>query len=269
MDHKAKSLIIASGVFLGLLVPLRLPDLFWVIAGAVALLSALSVFWIFGERPNLTRLKEDWFAIVFLFVFVMSLGIFAYTMPHPLFQALVLGSTGFFVFYILQVATRIKRNYTPSFFLRNVIAMASILALFFATSDATKWMMSTSSLAIQFVAVLAVFAVTFIVCEFMFEIQGYDRPILYSLIIAFLITQIVLISSFWIITYPQTQSATNIGVPLPAVFASVYFYFFWGVSHHRLEGNLTRRILWEYTFIALLFMIVLIFTAQWLPEAGS
>lgn len=267
MDHKAKSLLISSGVFLGLLLPLRLAAFFWPIAIIVAVMAALSVFWVFEERPNLARLKEDWFAIVFLFVFVMSLGIFAYTLPHPLFQALVLGSTGFFVYYILQVASRIKRNYTPSSFLRNVIAMASILALFFAASDASKWMMSNQSLTVQLAAIVLVFVVTFIICEFMFEIQGYDRPVLYSLIIAFLISQIMTISSFWIITYPQTREATNIGVPLPAVFAAVYFYFFWGVSHHRLEGTLTRRILWEYTFIGLLFMLVLIFTAQWLPQS--
>jgi hypothetical protein len=189
-------------------------------------------------------------------------------MPHPLFQAAILGSTGFFVYFILQVATRIKRNYTPSMYLRNIIAMASILALFFATSDATKWMMSSSAPIVQILAVVLIFVVTFVICEFLFEIQGYDRPVLYSLIIAFLISQIVLISSFWIVSYPQTKEAVNIGVPLPAIFASVYFYFFWGISHHRLEGSLTRRILWEYTFIGLLFMIVLIFTAQWYPAAG-
>jgi hypothetical protein len=266
MDHKAKSLIIASGVFLGLLLPLRLPEFFWPIALSVAALSSLSVFWVFGEKPNFTRLKEDWFAIVFLFVFVMALGVFAYTLPHPLFQALILGTTGFFVYYILQVASRIKRNYTPSFFLRNVIAMASILALFFAASDVSKWMMSSQSSAVQVGAIALIFVVTFIICEFMFEIQGYDRPVLYSLIIAFLISQIMMISSFWIITYPQTKEATNIGIPLPAVFAAVYFYFFWGVSHHRLEGTLTRKILWEYTFIGLLFMLVLIFTANWMPH---
>jgi hypothetical protein len=265
MDHKAKSLIIACGVFLGLLLPLRLPDYFWYISVLVSLASALSVFWVFNEKPNFSRLKDDWFAIVFLFFFVLSLGTFAYTLPHPFFQAVILGSTGFFVYYILQVASRIKRNYTPSMYLRNVIAMASILALFFAISDATKWMMSSASMQVQILAVVLVFVVTFIICEFLFEIQGYDRPLLYSLVISFLISQIVLISSFWIVSYPQTKDAVNIGVPLPAILASVYFYFFWGISHHRLEGSLTHRILWEYTFIGLLFMLVLIFTAQWFP----
>lgn len=265
MDHKAKSLIIAASVFLALLLPLRLPEYFWYIIGFVALASALSVFWVFNEKPNLSRFKEDWFAIVFLFVFVVSLGTFAYTMPHPFFQAILLGTTGFFVYNILQVASRVKRNYTPSMYLRNIIAMAAIVAIFFSISDITKWMMVDSAHGAQILGVVLTFIVTFLICEFMFEIQGYDRPIIYSLIIAFLISQTVLISSFWIVSYPQTKEATNVGVPLSAIFASVYFYFFWGISHHRLEGNLTRRILWEYTFIALLFTLVLIFTAQWLP----
>lgn len=266
MDHKAKSLIIASGVFIGLLLPLRLPELFWPITGIVALLSSLSLFWVFGERPNLARFREDWFAIVFILVFVTALGTFAYTMPHPAFQALILGTTGFFVYYILQVASRMKRNIVPSLYLRNIIAMASIIALFFVASDISKWMMANISSLYQFAGIALIMLATFIISEFLFEVQGYDRPLIYSLIISFLISQITFLSSFWIVSYPQTKEVTNIGVPLPAIFASVYFYFFWGISHHRLEGTLTRRILWEYTFIALLFMLVLIFTANWIPE---
>ncbi len=266
MEHKARSLIVASSVFILLLLPLRLPAYFWVVITLVSFLSSLSVFWVFNEKPNIARLKEDWFAIVFLFIFILSLGIFAYTLPHPFFQALMLGTTGFFVYYILQVASRLKRNYTPSLFLRNVVTLASVLAIFFATSDAMKWYMATTERLYQVLAIAIVFLAVFVICEFLFEIQGYQRPLLYSLIISFLITQIVWLSSFWIVSYPQTEKATNIGVPLPAILAAVYFYLFWGVSHHRLEGTLSRRILWEYTIISLFFTVILIITAQWLPK---
>lgn len=268
MEHKAQSLIVASGVFLGLLVPLRFPEYFWYIAGAVSLLSALSVFWIFNEKPTINRFKEDWFVIVFIFVFVASLGVFAYTLPHPLFQALLLGSTGFFIYNILQVATRIKRNYTPSLVLRNVVTIASMLAIFFSTSNVTRWMMSTTNRTEHIFAIVLCFALVFVICEFLFEIQGYKRPFLYSLIISFVITQIIWLSSYWIISYPQSEKAVSMGVPLPAIIASVYFYLFWGISHHRLEGNLTRQILWEYTLIAFFFTLTLILTAQWLPQGG-
>ncbi|MDD3480617.1 MAG: hypothetical protein PHW75_00085 [Patescibacteria group bacterium] len=266
MEHKAQSLIISSGVFLLLLLPLRFPSYFWPIIITVSLASALSVFWVFGEKPSFARLKEDWFAIVFLFVFIMSLSIFSYTLPHPFFQAILLGTTGFFVYYILQVASRIKRNYTPSLFLRNVITLASILAIFFATSDAVKWSISTDDRLFQILSIVLVFASVFVICEFLFEIQGYERPLLYSLVISFMISQIVWLSSFWVVTYPQTEKATNIGVPLPAILSAVYFYLFWGISHHRLEGTLSRRILWEYTIIAFFFTVILIATAQWLPQ---
>lgn len=265
MEHKAQSLIIATGVFLGLLLPLRLPDFFWIILASVSLISSFSVFWVFGEKPTWSRIKEDWFAVVFIAVFVASLGIFAYTLPHPLFQALILGSTAFFVYNILQVATRIKRNYTPSLVLRNTVTVASMMAVFFSTSNILKLIMSTEQRTIQISAIVVAFLVIFIVCEFLFEIQGYERPLLYSLIISFVITQIVWLSSYWIISYPQKETAVNIGVPLPAIISSVYFYLFWGISHHRLEGSLSRKILWEYVLISIFFTLILIITADWLP----
>jgi hypothetical protein len=125
--------------------------------------------------------------------------------------------------------------------------------------------MSTDERLQQILSIILVFAVVFIICEFLFEIQGYERPVLYSLVISFMVTQIVWLSSFWIVSYPQTEKATNIGVPLPAILAAVYFYLFWGISHHRLEGTLSRRILWEYTIIAFFFTVILVLTAQWLP----
>jgi hypothetical protein len=267
MEHKAQSLIVSTGVFLGLLMPLRFPEFFWPVVSLVSVISALSVFWIFGEKPNLTRLKEDWFAIIFIFVFVFSLGVFAYNLPHPLFQALALGSAGFFIYNILQVASRIKRNYTPSLVLRNIITTASMLAIFFSTSNVTRWLMSTEGRFERISGIVLIFVAVFIICEFLFEIQGYERPLLYSLIISFIITQIVWLSSYWIVSYPQSEQSVNIGVPIPAIMSSVYFYLFWGISHHRLENNLTRKILWEYILIAFFFTIILIITADWLPNS--
>jgi len=266
MDYRVKSLIIATLTFLGLLSPLRFPEFFWYILPIISLGSALSVFWVFGERPNLNRFKEDWFAIVFVFLFIASLGVFAYTLPHPLFQALVLGSTGFFIYNIMQVASRIKRGYTPSLLLRNIITIASMLAVFFTVSNLTKWIMSSDLRLERLLAIFLSFVFVFIICEFLFEIQGYDRPLLYSLVISFVVTQITWLSSFWVVAYPQSERAVNLGVPLPAIIASVYFYLFWGISHHRLEGNLTRKILWEYVLIASFFTITLILTAEWLPR---
>lgn len=265
MEHKAQSLIVSVAVFIGLLFPLRFPDYFWYILAIVSVLSALSVFWVFNERPNLKRFKEDWFAIVFIFVFVSSLGLFAYTISHPLFQALILGSTGFFVYNILQVASRIKRNYTPSLVLKNIITLASMLAVFFTVSNVTKWIMVTEGGLERVASVLIVFVLVFIIAEFLFEVQSFERPLLYSLILSFVITQVFWLSSYWIVTYPRHEDAAIIGVPISSVMASVYFYVFWGLSCYRLEDKLTRKILWEYLFIALLFSIILIFTTQWLP----
>jgi hypothetical protein len=56
-----------------------------------------------------------------------------------------------------------------------------------------------------------------------------------------------------------------VGVPLPAIIGSVFFYLLWGISHHRLEQTLTRKIVWEYILIAGMFIGILIVTAKWMP----
>lgn len=267
MEHRARSLIAAASVFVALLFPLRLPEYFWYISISVSLLSSLSVFWVFDEKPNLERLKEYWFTILFLFIFVISLGTFSYTLAHPAFQALMLGTTGFFVYQILQVASRLKRGYKPNLFLRNIISLSSILGVFFSVSNALKFSSSTDIRWYQILSIITIFVSVFVISEFLFEVQGFENSILYSLILSFAISQISWLSSFWLISYPYNEKATNIGVPLPSILSAVYFYLFWGISHHRLEGSLTRKILWEYLLIATFFTLIIIVTAQWLPNS--
>lgn len=266
MEHKARSLITAASIFLALLIPLRLPDYYWYIVGTVSLLSSVSVFWVFDERINLQRFKEDWFTIIYIFIFVASLGTFSYTLAHPIFQALMLGTTGFFVYQILQVASRLKRGYKPKILLRNIVSLSSILGVFFTVSNALKWASSTDARGYQIISIIIIFISVFVISEFLFEVQGFENSILYSLILSFAISQISWLSSFWLISYPYTEKASNVGVPLPAILSAVYFYLFWGISHHRLEGTLTKRILWEYMVITIFFTTILIVTAQWLPQ---
>lgn len=265
MEHKARSIISASLVFLGLLLPLRLPQFFWYILPAVAALGALLTFWVFSEYPNLKRLAEDWFTIVFLFVFTMAIGVFGYLVPHPIVQALILGSAGVFIYFFYLVASRLKRNYVPSLFLRNLVTLSSILGVFFSIASALKWNMAQDTRLPQIAIFLVAFISVFVISEFLFEVQGVERSLLYSLALSFTISQIVWISSFWLISYPQSERITNIGIPLPAIVGAVFFYLFWGLSHHRLEHSLSRRIVWEYIIISGMFLAILFVTAKWLP----
>lgn len=265
MDHKGRSLISASAVFLTLLFPLRLPQFFWPILFFSAFLAAMMVFWVFGEKPSFKRFKEDWFTIVFIFVFAGSMGTFSYLVPNPLVQALLLGATGSFVYFFYQVASRLKRNYTPSLFLRNITSLGALLGIFFSVSNALKWMTVSEATWAPLVMMVMVFALVFVISEFLFEAQGFEKSLLYSLVISFGLTQLVWLSSYWLINYPDSIKATNIGVPLPAILATIFYYLSWGLSHHRLEGSLSKKVLWEYLFISIIFVVILFSTAKWLP----
>jgi hypothetical protein len=265
MEQKARSLISSSLVFIGLLLPLRFPQYFWYIVLAVAAIGALLVFWVFGERPNIGRIKEDWFTIVFTLFFILAIGVFGYLVPNPIVQALILGSSAFFLYFIYLVASRLKKNITPSLFLRNLVTLASILGVFFTISNVLRWVLASDNPVSQIAVISITFIAVLVISEFLFEVQGFERSLLYSLAISFALSQIVWITSFWLISYPQSARVTNIGVPLPAIIGAVFFYQFWGLSHHRLDQTLTKRIMWEYIFISGMFIGILILTAKWMP----
>lgn len=266
MEHKVRSLISSSAVFIGLLLPLRLPQFFWQIVIVASLAAALSVFWIFGEMPNFKRFKEDWFTILFILLFVLASSLFAYLVPNIVVQALILGATGIGLYFCYLVASRLKRNYVPSLVLRNIISLVAILGVFFAISDAMKWQLIYTDRLGQVLTILFSYVAVFVISEFLFEAQGIEKSVLYSLSLAFVVMQISWISSFWLISYPQSTRITNIGVPLPAILSSIYFYFFWGLAHHRLDNSLTKKIVWEYIVISVSFTAILLLTAQWMPR---
>lgn len=266
MEYKGRALIASSFIFLGLLLPLRFPQYFWYIIASVAAVAAFLAFWIFGERPSITRLREDWFTLVFLLVFTGAASVFGYLLANPIVQALILGSTGIFVYFIYLVASRLKRNYTPSLFLRNIISITAILGIFFASSDLLRWVSVSTVKFPQIALIVLLFGSVFMISEFLFEVQGFEKSVLYSLSLALVLTQIVWISSYWLINYPYSEKVSNIGVPLPAILGAVIFYLFWGISHHRIEGTLSKRVMWEYILISSVFILILFLTARWLPQ---
>jgi hypothetical protein len=234
VEHRSRALVSSIVIFLGLLVPLRFPTLFWYILGFIVLSVIASVFWIFDETPNIKRLKEDWFSVVFNIAFVLIAGIFAYTVANPFVQALLLGATGFAVYFSLLSASRLKRGYTPSLVLRNVMSLVAILGIFAAISDVLRWASVSNTAYTQPLTLLLVFLSVFVISEFQFEVQGIERSLLYSLVLSFGITQAVWVSSYWLVSYPQSSHISTLGVPLPAILSAIFFYLFWGLGQHRL-----------------------------------
>ncbi len=265
MEYKARSLIAAVGIFIGLLIPLRFPSLFWYIIGGVSLLSSFFIFWVFTEKINLKRLKEDWFTIIYIFLLVFSSGVFAYLIPHPIVQALILGATGISLYFTYVAASRMKRNIKPALYIRNIVSLSAILGVFFVISDLTRWVSIYNLRSVEILSIIFVFASIFVMSEFLFELHGFPDSLIYSLVVSFAISQIVWLSSYWLISYPESERITQTGVPLPAIFAAVYFYIFWGLSHHRLEESLTKKILVEYLLISTIFVLIIFVTAQWMP----
>jgi hypothetical protein len=266
MEHKARSIISTAIIFLGMVMPLGFPKLFWFIAPICALVAALLTFWVFEEKPSIKRIKEDWFTILFVGFYSLSLVLFSYLAPNPIVQGILVIISAFSMYYVYTVASRLKRGYTPALYLRNVISIIALVGVFASLSNVLRWATYFDNSYIELAVIFGSFVSVFIISEFLFEAQGIERSLLYSLVLSFGVSQICWLSSFWLISYPQSLRITNLGVPLPAIFSTVYYYLFWGLSQHRIEGTLTRKVLWEYIVIASSFSAILFLTAQWMPN---
>jgi hypothetical protein len=157
---------------------------------------------------------------------------------------------------------------------RNVLVVISFFTVFMSTSMLFRLLMSVSDRnTISFVRVgliIAVFGLVYFVTYFLTwekgALQSKDRA--YGIVSAFLCSQVAWISSMWSINYPVigiSEKATLGGTPIAAIIISITFYFLWGIISHKLDGNLSRKVLTEYLIFTIIFLTILLITAKWSP----
>jgi len=72
------------------------------------------------------------------------------------------------------------------------------------------------------------------------------RALIYSLVIALILSEIVWVLCFWPLEYFYS-----------GLLLTIVSYIFWGVSHHQLENTLTRKLILEYLIIGIIIFILI------------
>ncbi len=235
------------------------------------------VFWIsyFNIKPNKVEIREGlkFFIIPFLFNLgaVLFLSAFFQFITKIVFSIAVIIAN-----YYLMVALRRVFNLQEksAIFQRNVIISISFLSIFFGTSALFRYYVELSvsefSYLSTFFVVTGVFIVFYLVSYFLGWQSGIDMKKFYpyNLVNALIGAEMAWIGMIWVINYPifgDTEKMNLGGVPLPAVTLTIMFYFLWGIISQKVDKTLTRQVLTEYFLITLIFLLVLILTARWLP----
>ena len=180
--------------------------------------------------------------------------------------------------YYLWVALRKVHNLSDraAILHRNVLIVVSFMTVFLGSTTIFRLFMLLNTSAsrgwYQLLLTISIFLLFYVVSYFLTWENGANddikklRP--YNIVNSLLGAEVAWISSVWIVNYPviAIQEKANLGgTPLPAVLLAIIFYFLWGIIFHKLDYSLTRRVLTEYIFVAILFITVLLVTARWLP----
>lgn len=180
--------------------------------------------------------------------------------------------------YFLWISLRKVHNLTDKAAIlhRNILIILSFMSVFLGSTTIFRLfvLLSTTNnhMIYQSLLVGLTFLLFYLISSFLIWENGADEDVIklrpYVVATSLLGAEIAWVSSIWIVNYPviTIQEKANLGgTPLPAILLTIVFYFLWGIIFHKLDNSLTRRVLTEYILITVIFILVLLATARWLP----
>lgn len=263
---KDKEVFLAIALFVEFIFMYRAMTSFWLVFIAMLITIIFGTVSILGVKFSLKNIMKNihffilplsYFlgAIYFLSIvetrFIQYPLIIAFTVTNiPLYKGLKKLST-----------SRGK----PLVISRNMISMISLITIFLLLTDIIN---ATIFYKLPVYVMMALgFASVWLVTYFLYwQYRDIEKDsFIYINVISLILMEILWAGSFWITSYPSFELG-GLGVPVFAIIGLVTFYSFWGIAHHKLEDNLTKKVLLEYIMISGIIIAIILFTTNWIPE---
>lgn len=278
MNKLSRKSLISSGVVgVAYLAALLFPNYFFYVT-ALMILLVLGVWKFFFDVDLKWGVILDKTKFLVLPMIFNVGALYLTTLFFQSFVRIVISIIVFAANYFLWISLRKVHNLSDraAVLHRNILIVISFMSVFLGSTTIFRLFMlfSTSSNRFIYQSLLVgfIFILFYLVSNFLTWENGADDDIIklrpYNVVNSLLGAEVAWISSLWIVNYPviAVQEKANLGgTPLPAILLTIVFYFLWGIIFHKLDRNLTRRVLTEYIFVAVLFIAVLLVTARWLP----
>jgi hypothetical protein len=239
---------------------------------------SIIIIWLYLFEISLTKEKLLRSIRLLLIPLMFNLGSILYISYFfqggvRLFAVAVISIINYYLFVALRRVQNLAEK--AAIFQRNVIISVSFLSVFLSLSAIFRFYVSFSISDFfrvpQVLVVISTGLIFYAVSNFLAWENGLDMKkfLPYNLVTSLLGAQIAWVASIWIVNYPvftESEKANLGGSPLPAIFLTIIFYFLWGIISHKADKSLNKNVLAEYFFISLMFILILVLTAKWLPH---
>ncbi len=222
------------------------------VAFFLAAFSDIILYWAIRED-----LKRNFSAQVFIlpFLYSLSFGLFSFLTPARLITHLILATLfaiGLYsvflsenIFAVASIRTIALLNSA-----RIVSLVISLVAYFFLASTAFSLRINvipTNTLLFLFSGLFTIHAIWTYTLE-----KVLRKDLVWTIIISLCLTEFGVILWFW----PTTPT-------IVALFLTCMWYMFIGLSHVWLDKRLFRNVLWEYIWVNVISLLVIVAFTRW------
>lgn len=274
-DIQKKSIIISTLLLINYYLVSSYQSLFfYLFLGLMILVVGFSLYF-FNIKWKKDQILEEGKFLILPILFNLGSVFYIASLFQPVTRfafSLLVAIANYYLFIAIKKVQNLEER--AAIFQRNILVSLSFVTLLLTLSAIFRWYVLLTNTAIYIYLPILLVVLVGLIFYFLSYFLAWENGINlkkflpYNLVNTFLAAQITLISIIWIVNYPvfSTLEKSNLGgLPLPAIYLTITFYFIWGIISHKMDKSLSRKVMTEYVIITLLFLLVLITSARWLP----
>lgn len=238
---------------------------FWPVFIIIFATIIFSVITTIGIKAKKSDVLENIHFFILPILYFLGFVFFLPIIQIRFLQLLLVGGFVLSNFFLLRSIEKLcVRREKPLLISKNIISMIGLVTIFFVLTDISNLVIFYSLPVYLHMAL--VFAVTWAITYFLYwQYRDIDKDsVLFISLTAFIMAEISWAGSFWVTSYPSYEIG-SLGVPVFDLTSVVIYYAYWGIAHHQLKENLTKKILLEYIMISLIIISIILFTTKWIP----
>lgn len=189
-----------------------------------------------------------------LFLYTLSIGLFYFLVPARFISRVVIASLYAFGLYSLFLA----QNIFVIAFIRNIPLLSGARTVSFVITVVSYFFLSTVIFSLHWPLFVTLSLVFIFSALFIFQSIGiileksFRQALIWAAVLSLCVLELTLILWFW----PTTPL-------LISIFLTGFFYTIVGLSQVWLDRRLFRGVLWEYVWMIVLALFILVLFTSW------
>lgn len=265
-NKKEKEGIFSVILFVEFLLLYNFISKFWIFFAFILITLIFGVIKILELKVNKETILKNIHFFILPIMYFLGVIFFLPVIQNKFIQTVLLAVYSLSNLFLYEGIRKLKSyRDRPLIISRNIVSMIGLVVVFLLITDITN-AITFYNLPIYFMMILIFISVWLVTYFLYWQYRDIEKDsLIYISLISFVVMELSWASSFWITSYPSYIIGT-LGVPVFAIISLIVYYCFWGIAHHKIENNLTKKVLLEYLMISISIIAIILLTTNWISK---